>query len=830
MSRLAAGFILMVLTAELLWPTEDAASGRGLYLVILWMAAALLVLVRRWLQPDVSDVASDGEDAARQPSSDAQSQTTARRALAGRMGRLADLCVCLIAAGHWLSTWLVFHRSGDRRSALNLCFEWLGLLVAWFLFRQLLRSREFAGSAFRVVIALTVGLAAYGIWQHHFFYAEQAAWYQEQRGWIDQAVTSDDPVVLRKAQAARREFEELQIPLQGVDQFLWEQRLLASSEPMGPYALANTFAGVLSWSLVTLVGSLLASLSKSRRSTALPLMLQRAVLFTLFAVLLYCLMLTKSKSAWIATAVMTVLMIAGWRSSEFLRRQLRWLVPVGGALTAAAFIGGAFLGALDKEIILESPRSMQYRLMYWQGTGSLLRDSPLLGTGPANFRQQYLRYKVPESSEEVRDPHNLFLDIWTSGGLLSLAGLLGILAVTLMSGRRSSVDPESDGNRLRSSTDPVLTYSASRWGWLLNPLLAGCLLHWCWDWLDLQMTGAASLAWLLIPGVGLIALCCLRWIPLCFDAAVGRAGVLGLAIHLLVAGGIEMPAVVLLMWLSAAAAVTLMTVDDGRLNPAAKQVLAEHEGRLASSQQKWIVAGMVACLVSIGVIVFFGMQPVHAAASRLAEARWQLSQSRRSAAEREFQLAIEVDPLSTDAPAQFARYEIGELVNLIHGFQLRAPTMARGATDVHEIVASPRSLTVLQQEQLQKARQRMLDACEQMIQADQTTHGGYSMAAQGLWLLYSTTEQPSDLLSAMEYQRRVLDRYPNNSEHHALLAKMVAAAQDRRLETGGLTAREAAEHALQLDAINHDWGHRDRYLSETVVAELEELLPVSESN
>src|SRR6185369_621707 len=100
------------------------------------------------------------------------------------------------------------------------------------------------------------------------------------------------------------------------------------------------------------------------------------------------------------------------------------------ALVAAA----ASTGGLDRLVISESTKSLQYRFEYWTSTCQMLLDSPrnwLLGVGPGNFRQNYLQFKLARSSEEIADPHNLVLDVWANGGLLALAGLAGICVAGL---------------------------------------------------------------------------------------------------------------------------------------------------------------------------------------------------------------------------------------------------------------------------------------------------------------------------------------------------------------------------------------------------------------
>src|SRR4029079_4411509 len=76
-----------------------------------------------------------------------------------------------------------------------------------------------------------------------------------------------------------------------------------------------------------------------------------------------------------------------------------------------------------------STKSLRYRFEYWSSTWQMLQESTrnwLTGVGPGNFRQHYLQFKLPQSSEEIAAPHNLMLDVRANGGLLALAGLAGL--------------------------------------------------------------------------------------------------------------------------------------------------------------------------------------------------------------------------------------------------------------------------------------------------------------------------------------------------------------------------------------------------------------------
>ena len=48
----------------------------------------------------------------------------------------------LIVAGHVISTAVLFHSGGNRRAALNMSWEWIGLGLTFFLLREIVPSRS----------------------------------------------------------------------------------------------------------------------------------------------------------------------------------------------------------------------------------------------------------------------------------------------------------------------------------------------------------------------------------------------------------------------------------------------------------------------------------------------------------------------------------------------------------------------------------------------------------------------------------------------------------------------------------------------------------------
>ena len=75
------------------------------------------------------------------------------------------------------------------------------------------------------------------------------------------------------------------------------------------------------------------------------------------------------------------------------------------------------------------------------------------GVGPGNFASPYLKYKLPQSSEEILDPHNLFLEVWATAGFWALLALAGALALGLWNllgpgiGKQENVDASRTARR-----------------------------------------------------------------------------------------------------------------------------------------------------------------------------------------------------------------------------------------------------------------------------------------------------------------------------------------------------------------------------------------------
>jgi O-antigen ligase len=443
-------------------------------------------------------------------------------------------------------------RGADRRMAINLAWEWGGLGVAYALVRILPRTRAESSALAGALLATAVAISAYGLYQVKVEFPEMHALYLK-----------DPEAVLRQ---------------QGIDpkspqRALFENRLLYSNEVFATFALANSLAGFLVGPMVVCLAMGLETLrtrgssgGKNEGRGSLWAALVFAALPAL--VLLACLILTKSRSAYLGLAV--GLAVLAWRQKGQL--SARTLGLAGGALVVVLglFVAGAATTRhLDLLVLTESTKSLRYRGEYWQGAWQVITREPGVfwyGLGPGNFAGPYLKYKLPASSEEISDPHNLMLEVWATAGLgallAMLAGLWLALREMLGPPRPLPGEPEEGASsaapdgRTTSATRPTSSPAdapPARTSWLMAA--AGC------GWVAASLVGqlnpfrkeqADQLSRWFIFGVAwpvtvLIAMPLWRRVKL--PAAGLAAAVVAMVVHLLAAGGIGVPAVALMLWM-----------------------------------------------------------------------------------------------------------------------------------------------------------------------------------------------------------------------------------------------------------------------------------------
>jgi hypothetical protein len=500
--QLALGLTTTLIVMRPFWPSEDAATGSGLS----WVLAVLIVAA-------IAIIAGLLGGVARWRWSWADAAFLVLIALVGLSATQAD----------------------DRRGAINLAWEWAGLGVAYLLVRNLPRTRDESAMVAGALVATAVAVAAYGLYQG---FVELPA--------LKRAFLANAPKVLK----------EMGIAPGTPGEVMFRQRVLDSKEPFATFALANSLAGFLVGPLVLALAVVADNLRRDDRGSRLVALGLAAIPG---AILLVCLLMTKSRSAWLG-------LLAG--------------LMVIGAIVLAVGLGGlvAVLGALhqlDTNILTEATKSLKFRLEYWKGTWAVLTNAPnpfepkpaaqmmvgqpveapfpeqhafWRGLGPGNFAGAYLRHKLPEASEEILDPHNMVLEVWTTAGLFAVVALFAALGLALWVILRPARGPaEDEFAPARPKPAPDAPPPTAAWlipwgaaGWLavallgkLNPFQGDLFTRWI----------ILGLGWLLALGLGWML-----WRRRPIAAAGAGAGVLAIAVNLLAAGGIGMTSVALGLW------------------------------------------------------------------------------------------------------------------------------------------------------------------------------------------------------------------------------------------------------------------------------------------
>ena len=698
---LAAATALLV--ARPLWPSESAAEqGDGAAVVMLW-----LVLLAGWLLAE----------------SFMGKFTLRWSALDLAVGLLIVLVVGSALRGASV---------GAPRLSINMLWEWVGFGTAYFLIRQLIASTREARAIVAVMIGLAMTLSAFGLYQYFVDMPATRAAYEA------------------NPDAALRQAGEW-YPEGSRERQLFEQRL-ASTEPMATFALTNSLAGVLAPWLVALalVAVSLISVHDGGRLAWVGTVVSAGVIA-------FCLVLTKSRSAYLATAVGVAAVVVGlaWRWG---RRTARILFGLGAAAALLVAIGVG-VGGLDVEVLSEAPKSLGYRLQYWQSTRALIADAPLTGVGPGNFGDQYTRYKLPEASEEIADPHNFLLEVAATAGipaLLALGLVLLLFARSVWQGKHeqktgANIDDGDEplGESVGADTEPerevIDATMHVAWGGVAGFLVAFML----GDLVSVQLSFEWMVGGCVITGLMVAALA--GWIRRGrFTAGAAALCVCVFLINLLVAGGFTMPAVAGSFWLLLAVGETLA-----------------HGTRPAQTVPRGLGLSMFAGVATLAVVCHNTMYvPVVYAKARM------------------------------DAALRDPRGPAIEWQN--------AANEDRRATEPRRLLCASLFDRIMKQPDDAFLNRRFAEASEELLQL--RPHSSALAAQVAGWRLrvYGRNRDVDTLAAAIEAASRAVELYPTNARRHVQLAVALETAERHE------PAQAEAAEALRLDDLTP---HVDQKLS-----------------
>ncbi|MEW6249796.1 MAG: O-antigen ligase family protein [Planctomycetota bacterium] len=192
------------------------------------------------------------------------------------------------------------------------------------------------------------------------------------------------------------------------------------------------------------------ALRASSTEVALPVVLS-AILGGLLAA---GLLLTGSRGAELgALAGLLALLLLG-RQARRIASRARTVVAMG----FTAYLGVIALGAGYGLVKGTLPgASLGFRWQYWTAGAQAYAEAPLTGLGRQNFAVAYMRHKSPESTEEVRDPHNLWVSLLVELGPLGLAGGALLITAAVAAAMRNLSGPKKE-----IALTEIVTHAPSR--------------------------------------------------------------------------------------------------------------------------------------------------------------------------------------------------------------------------------------------------------------------------------------------------------------------------------------------------------------------------------
>jgi hypothetical protein len=479
--RVGGGLLVAAVGSRTLFPAEDAAEGTGLYFVPLAVACGLCYVVER------------------------------TAGVRGPRFRWVGWAWGLVLLGWLLSA----QRAGYRYAAEVMFWEWAGVAAVCLYARH---WQAAGGPKSLAALALAAALHQSLLSALQLGYELPALRELEQRG---------DP-------SYRDAMRKIGVqPGTHLERALRDR--LYAMEPYGSTGHPNTLAGLLL--LATPLAWTLACSNLGRRGwriagTATALLLTLVVVAALVA--------TRSRSAWIGLIASLVALFSLRRSPPGWWKRNVWRLAAAGAAVLLIVAGLTAAGVLDALVVGESFKSMQYRWEWWQASAAVIAEQPVFGVGAGSFRDFYLKHKLPFSSEEIADPHNFVIELWATGGVLTLFAYLATLGLLI----RNAVVPGRPADDEPAAGLGVDVY------WLAGVLVATgwvAAFHFgpaelaspTLQWLKLGLFPASAVLVSLMGGAGV------SWSAPAVRRAV-VAGVVGLHVHWLASGGVGFPSMTLL--------------------------------------------------------------------------------------------------------------------------------------------------------------------------------------------------------------------------------------------------------------------------------------------
>jgi hypothetical protein len=362
-----------------------------------------------------------------------------------------------------------------------------------------------------------------------------------------------------------------------------------------------------------------------------------------------------------------------------------------------------------------------------------------LGVGAGNFQDYYTQFKLPEASEEVRDPHNFVLEVWATAGtfaLLALATALGAFAVRIARAAEWAAEPSELPTASRN-VKFIVAGGAAGLGlaFLIAPSVG-------LEFAEGQLAGGLALGAIVVAIVW-------PWIDAgTIGPRLPALAALVLAIHLLASGGITFPGVAGTFWICLALGLSLSDAASPII-PAPRA----WRGRLAP------LCGAVLMLAAGAACFVYSYQPVLASRAAMNEAFESRDfKARLGACLR----AAQADPISPEPWAAIAQMEFDRWQ---------------------------------QNPQNGPALQRFASAAEHINRLRPHSSAAWRRTAKWYLEIYQQNQSAEAAATAVDCFRNAVELYPNSGPLRGEYALALA------LTGQNDPARRHARTALELDAL-----------------------------
>ncbi|MEN6384021.1 MAG: O-antigen ligase family protein [Phycisphaerales bacterium] len=297
---------------------------------------------------------------------------------------------------------LSFFYASNKRASLNDSLTILAVMASAIIMVQLLNSEIKR----KILLFFLIAMAVVNVFQC-----------------IDQYSTSNEMMIKEYKANPNEQLSQLGIEPGSFAQMLYENRLY-SKDVKGFFTTSNSSGSFLNLAMFSAIAVFAGGLKKYRKDL-------KTIFFPLFiiAILILGMALTASKGALVSLAAAFIFLCIAYAFGKYL---LKYKVIIV-LLVFAAFTAGIVLMISYglKHDRLPGGNSMLVRWEYWKAAAEIIADNFLTGVGGNNFGTYFTHYKEARTLETVRDPHCFILTIFSSYGIVGLAGFLTFLILPI---------------------------------------------------------------------------------------------------------------------------------------------------------------------------------------------------------------------------------------------------------------------------------------------------------------------------------------------------------------------------------------------------------------